>query len=69
MGDIKDMVGMIPGASKALGDTEIDNDSFKHIEGTDLFNDSQKNVQILKLLMLVEKKNFKRKWIGCSRVK
>ena len=32
MGDIKDMVGMIPGASKALGDTEIDNDSFKHIE-------------------------------------
>ena len=32
MGDIKDMVGMIPGASKAVGDTEIDNDSFKHIE-------------------------------------
>jgi signal recognition particle subunit SRP54 len=32
MGDIKDMVSMIPGASKAMGDTEIDNDSFKHIE-------------------------------------
>ena len=32
MGDIKDMVGMIPGASKAIGNTEIDNDSFKHIE-------------------------------------
>ena len=32
MGDIKDMVNMIPGASKAMGDTEIDNDSFKHIE-------------------------------------
>jgi signal recognition particle subunit SRP54 len=32
MGDIKDMVGMIPGASKAVGDAEIDNDSFKHIE-------------------------------------
>ena len=32
MGDIKDMVGMIPGPSKAIGNTEIDNDSFKHIE-------------------------------------
>lgn len=32
MGDIKDMVSMIPGASKAIGETEIDNDSFKHIE-------------------------------------
>ena len=32
MGDIKDMVSMIPGASKAMGETEIDNDSFKHIE-------------------------------------
>jgi len=32
MGDIKDMVGMIPCASKAIGNTEIDNDSFKHIE-------------------------------------
>jgi len=32
MGDIKDMVSMIPGASKAIGDAEIDNDSFKHIE-------------------------------------
>ena len=32
MGNLKDMVGMIPGASKAMGNTEIDNDSFKHIE-------------------------------------
>lgn len=32
MGDIKDMVSMIPGASKAMGDAEINNDSFKHIE-------------------------------------
>jgi len=32
MGDIKDMVSMIPGASKAMGDAEIDNDSFKHLE-------------------------------------
>jgi len=32
MGDIRDMAGMIPGASKAVGDAEIDNDSFKYIE-------------------------------------
>ena len=32
MGNIKDMVNMIPGASKAVGDNEIDEDSFKHIE-------------------------------------
>jgi signal recognition particle subunit SRP54 len=32
MGDLKDTVSMIPGASKAMGDTEIDNDSFNHIE-------------------------------------
>jgi len=32
MGNLKDMVNMIPGASKAMGNTEIDEDSFKHIE-------------------------------------
>ena len=32
MGNLKDMVNMIPGASKAIGDNEIDEDSFKHIE-------------------------------------
>ena len=32
MGNIKDMVNMIPGASKAVGDNEIGEDSFKHIE-------------------------------------
>ena len=32
MGNLKDMVNMIPGASKAMGDNEIDEDSFKHIE-------------------------------------
>ncbi len=29
MGNIKDLMGMIPGMGKALGDSEIDNDSFK----------------------------------------
>tara|TARA_B100001094_G_scaffold170539_1_gene164948 strand:- start:1708 stop:3039 length:1332 start_codon:yes stop_codon:yes gene_type:complete len=32
MGNLKDMVNMIPGASKAMGDNEVDEDSFKHIE-------------------------------------
>lgn len=32
MGDIKDLVGMIPGMSKAMGDTEVDEDSFKSVE-------------------------------------
>lgn len=32
MGNIKDLVGMIPGMGKALKDTEIDDDAFKGIE-------------------------------------
>ena len=32
MGDFSDLVNMIPGASKALNDTEIDDDAFKPIE-------------------------------------
>lgn len=32
MGSMKDLVGMIPGASKAMKDVEIDDDAFKHIE-------------------------------------
>lgn len=32
MGNMKDLMGMIPGANKMMGDVDIDNDSFKHIE-------------------------------------
>ncbi len=32
MGNMKDLVGMIPGASKAMKDVDIDDDAFKHIE-------------------------------------
>ncbi len=32
MGNIKDLLSMIPGAGKALRDTDIDNDAFKSIE-------------------------------------
>tara|TARA_Y100000816_G_C25592523_1_gene318003 strand:- start:70 stop:525 length:456 start_codon:yes stop_codon:yes gene_type:complete len=32
MGNIKDLMGMLPGMSKALKDVEIEDDAFKHIE-------------------------------------
>ncbi|MDO5509855.1 MAG: signal recognition particle protein [Weeksellaceae bacterium] len=32
MGNMKDLLGMIPGAGKALKDIDIDDDAFKHIE-------------------------------------
>lgn len=32
MGNIKDLMGMIPGMGKAMKDVDIDNNSFKHIE-------------------------------------
>lgn len=32
MGNVKDLVGMIPGMGKALKDVEIEDDAFKHIE-------------------------------------
>lgn len=32
MGNMKDLMGMIPGAGKMTGDADIDDDSFKHIE-------------------------------------
>ncbi len=32
MGNMKDLMGMIPGASKAMKDVEIQDDAFKHIE-------------------------------------
>ena len=32
IGNMKDLMGMIPGAGKMMGDADIDDDSFKHIE-------------------------------------
>ena len=55
MGNMKDLMGMIPGANKMIGDVDVDNDSFKHIEAMigsmtpkertqpDLINHSRKN--------------------------
>ena len=55
MGNMKDLMGMIPGANKMMGNVDVDNDSFKHIEAMigsmtpkerkqpDLINHSRKN--------------------------
>ncbi|MGB1032860.1 MAG: signal recognition particle protein, partial [Flavobacteriales bacterium] len=32
MGNVKDLLGMIPGMGKAMKDVEIDDDAFKHVE-------------------------------------
>jgi signal recognition particle subunit SRP54 len=32
MGNVKDLMGMIPGIGKAIKDVDIDDDAFKHIE-------------------------------------
>ncbi len=32
MGNMKDLIGMIPGAGKMVKDMDIDDDAFKHIE-------------------------------------
>ena len=32
MGNVKDLMGMIPGVGKAIKDVDIDDDAFKHIE-------------------------------------
>ena len=32
MGNVKDLMGMLPGMGKALKDVDIQDDAFKHIE-------------------------------------
>ena len=55
MGNVKDLMGMLPGMSKAMKDVDIDDDAFKHIEAIiqsmtpeerekpDMINSSRKN--------------------------
>ena len=45
MGNMKDLMGMIPGVGKAMKDVDISNDSFKHIEA------------IIKSMTLAEREN------------
>jgi len=45
MGNMKDLMGMIPGVGKALKDVDVSNDSFKHIEA------------IIKSMTLAEREN------------
>ncbi len=55
MGNVKDLMGMLPGMGKAMNDVDIDDDAFKHIEAIiqsmtpeerekpDMINSSRKN--------------------------
>jgi signal recognition particle subunit SRP54 len=49
MGNVKDLMGMIPGMGKALKDTEIDDDAFKGIEAiiSSMTNDERENPKLL----------------------
>lgn len=49
MGSMKDLVGMIPGMSKQLGDTEIDDDSLKPVEAiiNSMTIDERRNPQLI----------------------
>ena len=49
MGNIKDLMGMIPGVGKAIKDVDIDDDSFKGIEAIihSMTTEERQNPQIL----------------------
>ena len=49
MGNMKDLVGMIPGVGKALKDIDVSNDSFKHIEAIihSMTNEERENPQVM----------------------
>tara|TARA_Y100000768_G_scaffold388078_1_gene381816 strand:- start:184 stop:1512 length:1329 start_codon:yes stop_codon:yes gene_type:complete len=57
MGNLKDMVNMIPGASKAMGNNEIDEDSFKHIEAL-IFSMTPKERSNPKIIDISRKKRI-----------
>lgn len=50
MGNMKDLVGMIPGMGKAMKDVEIDDDAFKGIEAiiTSMTNEERENPHVIK---------------------
>jgi len=49
MGNVKDLMGMIPGMGKALKDTDIDDDAFKGIEAiiSSMTNEERENPKLL----------------------
>lgn len=49
MGNMKDLLGMIPGAGKALKGIEIDDDAFKHVEAIiySMTNQERENPNII----------------------
>lgn len=50
MGNMKDLVGMIPGMGKAMKDVDIDDDAFKGIEAiiTSMTNEERENPHVIK---------------------
>jgi signal recognition particle subunit SRP54 len=65
MGNMKDLVGMIPGASKAMKDVEIEDDAFKHIEA---IIHSMTPIEKVSLLIDVKRKqNCKGFWNKLSK--
>ena len=46
MGNVKDLMGMIPGMGKAMKGVEIEDDAFKHVEAM-VSSMTNKNAQIL----------------------
>jgi len=50
MGNMKDLVGMIPGMGKAMKDVDIDDDAFKGIEAiiTSMTNEERENPHLIK---------------------
>ena len=49
MGNVKDLLAMVPGMGKALRDVDIDDDAFKHIEAIihSMTPDERKNPDVL----------------------
>ena len=57
MGNMKDLVGMIPGMSKAVKNVDIDDNSFKSIEAIiQSMTQNKRDNKIQVYLMVVERK-------------
>ena len=69
MGNMKDLIGMIPGAGKMMKDVDIDDDAFKGIEAIihSMTPDERSNPSLINASQ--KKANWERFWYFCSRSK
>lgn len=65
MGNVKDLIGMIPGIGKTVTDIDISNDRFKHIEAM-IYSMNAKERKMPKLLLNNARKNRIAKGSGMS---